>query len=444
MRTYDVIVVGAGHSGASSAIALRQHGFTGSVAIVGEEPELPYERPPLSKEYLAQEKSFERIMIRPANFWGDKGIEMILDRRVDAIDPETRMVTLASGETLGYGKLIWATGGRPRRLTCGGHDLAGLHSVRSRADVDQIMNELPNVRKVVVVGGGYIGLEAAAVLAKLAKHVTVVEAQDRVLARVAGVALSRFFEAQHRDHGVEVRLGVSVDCVVGTGRVSAVRLTTGEELAADLIIVGIGIIPTVEPLIAAGARGGNGVAVDAECRTSLPDIFAIGDCALHANSFADDLPVRVESVQNANDMAQAVAKAIVGNPQPYSAVPWFWSNQYDLKLQTVGLSMGHDTEILRGDPATRSFSVVYLKQGRVCALDCVNATRDYVQGRALVVARAEVDLSRLADMSVPLKEMPVAPKAMTPSISPQLPRDRTAFAPVPSSEDTHSAPGEAT
>jgi 3-phenylpropionate/trans-cinnamate dioxygenase ferredoxin reductase subunit len=405
LRKYDVIVVGAGHGGASAVVALRQRGFMGSVAIVGEEPELPYERPPLSKEYLAKEKSFDRILIRPADFWSDKRIEMILDRRVDAIDPDLRVVTLADGEMLGYGKLVWATGGRARRLACEGNDLAGLHSVRSRADVDRIMSELPEVRNVVVVGGGYIGLEATAVLAKLGKHVTVLEAQDRVLARVAGVALSRFFEAEHRDHGVEVRLGVSVDCVVGTDRVRAVRLATGEELTADLVIVGIGIIPTVEPLIAAGALGGNGVAVDAECRTSLPDIFAIGDCALHANSFADDLPVRVESVQNANDMAQAAAKTIVGNPEPYTAVPWFWSNQYDLKLQTVGLSMGHDAEILRGDPATRSFSIVYLKQGRVCALDCVNATRDYVQGRALVVARAEVDPARLADGSVPLKEM---------------------------------------
>jgi 3-phenylpropionate/trans-cinnamate dioxygenase ferredoxin reductase subunit len=402
---YDIIVVGAGHGGANAAVALRQRGFAGSMAIVGDEPELPYERPPLSKEYFAREKTFERILIRPAGFWPEKGIHMLLGRRVVTVDPEARRLTLSDGSALGYGELVWAAGGSARRMTCNGNDLVGLHSVRSKTDVDRILDELPYVTNVVVIGGGYIGLEAAAVLTKLGKKVTVLEAQDRVLARVAGIALSRFFEAEHRARGVDVRLGVAVDCVVGQGRVEAVRLATGNEVSADLVIVGIGIVPAVEPLLAAGARGGNGVAVDAQCRTSLPHIFAIGDCALHANAFADGPPIRLESVQNANDMAAIAAKAIVGRPEPYSSVPWFWSNQYDLKLQTVGLSAGHDTEVMRGDPAGRSFSIVYLRQNRVCALDCVNATRDYVQGRTLVVARAEIDPIKLADTSVPLKEL---------------------------------------
>jgi 3-phenylpropionate/trans-cinnamate dioxygenase ferredoxin reductase subunit len=232
---------------------------------------------------------------------------------------------------------------------------------------------------------------SAAVLAKFGKKVVLLEALDRVLARVAGEDLSRFYEAEHRAHGVEVRLGAAVDCIEGTDKVSGVRMHDGEVIPAQMVIVGIGIIPAVEPLIAAGAEGGNGVAVDHQCRTSLPDIFAIGDCALHANGFADGLPIRLESVQNANDQATLVARTVMGQDLAYDAVPWFGSNQYDLRLQTVGLSTGHDATVLRGDPASRSFSVIYLKEGRVIALDCVNATKDYVQGRKLVVERASPD-----------------------------------------------------
>ena len=405
MEAFDVVIVGAGHGGAQAAIALRQRKFEGTVALIGEEPALPYERPPLSKEYLSGEKAFERLLIRPPAFWADKDVAMLTGRRVDAVEPTSKTLTLSDGSTVSYGTLVWATGGHARRMTCSGHDLAGVHSVRSRADVDTLMAELPAVERVVVVGGGYIGLEAAAVLSKLGKQVTVLEAQDRVLARVAGVALSRHIEEVHRSHGVDVRLGVGVECILGTDRVRAVRLADGTELPADLVIVGIGIVPAVAPLLDAGARGGNGVAVDAECRTSLPDVFAIGDCALHANRFADDMPIRLESVQNANDMATTAAKTITGAPEPYDAVPWFWSHQYDLRLQTVGLSVGHDQEVVRGDPATGSFSIVYLKDGSVRALDCVNATRDYVQGRALVVARAPVPTDLLADASRPLKDL---------------------------------------
>ncbi len=403
---YDVLIVGAGHAGAQAAVALRQRGFTGSIGMAGEEPEIPYERPPLSKDYLSGEKSFERILIRPATFWAERGVAMLTGRRVVSIDVDAHRVTTADGGTIGYGTLIWAAGGHARRLTCAGHDLVGVHGVRSRADVDRMMGELATTRRVCVIGGGYIGLEAAAVLAKLGKSVVVLEAQDRVLARVAGVALSRAYEAEHRAHGVEVRLGTVVDCIVERdGRACGVRLADGEVIGCEMVIVGIGIVPAVAPLIAAGARGGNGVAVDEHCRTSLPDVFAIGDCAMHANAFAEGMPIRLESVQNANDMATTAARAIVGAPEPYHAVPWFWSNQYDLKLQTVGLSVGHDAEVLRGDPAARSYSVIYLKQGRVIALDCVNAVRDYVQGRALVTGGLTVDPARLADPMVPLKEM---------------------------------------
>jgi 3-phenylpropionate/trans-cinnamate dioxygenase ferredoxin reductase subunit len=403
---YDILIVGAGHGGAQAAIALRQNKFAGTIAIVGDEPELPYERPPLSKDYLAGDKPFERIMIRPPAFWAEREVAMLTSRRVVTVDPEAHQVTTDDGATIGYGHLIWATGGAPRHLTCAGHDLVGVHTVRTRADADRMMGEMAGVTNAVVIGGGYIGLEAAAVLAKFGKHVTVLEALDRVLARVAGEPLSRFYEAEHRDHGVDVRLNARVDCIVEQdGRAVGVQMADGEILPAQMVIVGIGIIPAVQPLIAAGAEGGNGVAVDTLCRTSLPDIFAIGDCALHANRFADGAHIRLESVQNANDQATTVAKMIMGNPIEYDAIPWFWSNQYDLRLQTVGLSIGFDTALVRGDPATRSFSVIYLKQGRVLALDCVNATRDYVQGRALVLDGAKPDPVRLADPAIPLKQV---------------------------------------
>jgi 3-phenylpropionate/trans-cinnamate dioxygenase ferredoxin reductase subunit len=406
MNDYDIVIVGGGHAGAQAAIALRQNKFEGTIAIVGDEPELPYERPPLSKDYLSGEKAFERILIRPAAFWQERNITMLPGKRVVRVEAQAHRIETEAGEAIGYGHLIWATGGSPRSLICSGHDLAGVHAIRTRADVDRLMGELATTGRVVVIGGGYIGLEAAAVLTKLGKHVTVLEALDRVLARVAGEPLSRFYEAEHRAHGVDVRLGAKVAHIEEKdGRATGVRLADDEILPCEMVIVGIGIIPAVDPLLAAGAEGGNGVSVDAQCRTTLPDIFAIGDCALHANGFADGAAIRLESVQNANDMANAVAKTLTGAPTDYHAVPWFWSNQYDLRLQTVGLSIGHDTAVLRGDPASRSFSLIYLKQGRVIALDCVNKVRDYVQGRALVAEGKSPDPARLADTGVALKEL---------------------------------------
>lgn len=408
MNSFDVLIVGAGHGGAQVAVSLRQHGYEGTVAIAGDEPEIPYERPPLSKDYLSGEKPFERILIRPARFWEERDVTMLTGRRVAEVDPKAKTVTFSDGETAGYGSLVWATGGTPRLLACEGAGLQGIHVVRTKADADGMIAALDSTSDVVVIGGGYIGLEAAAVLAKKGKKVTVLEALPRVLARVAGEPLSRFYEAEHRAHGVDVRLGA---CVTGFaengGKVSGVTLDDGEVIPAQMAIVGIGIIPAVGPLLAAGAVGGNGVDVDQLCRTSLPDVYAIGDCAAHVNDFAGGARIRLESVQNANDQANTVAKAILGDPHPYHAVPWFWSNQYDLRLQTVGLSIDHDDHVVRGDPATRSFSIIYLKKGRVIALDCVNATKDYVQGRKLVTDRLSLDKAKLADTAIPLKELAV-------------------------------------
>ncbi len=408
MNSFDVLIVGAGHAGAAAAIALRQAGFAGTVGLLGDEPWLPYERPPLSKDYLAGERPFERMLIRPEAFWAERQVTLLPGRRVEAVDPAARSVTLAGGECMGWGRLLWATGGTPRRLPVPGGDLPGVHSVRTRADIDAIAAALPGVHRVAIIGGGYIGLEAASVLTKLGKAVTLLEAQTRLLARVAGEAVSTFMAAEHRAHGVDVRLSVQVAAIAAgpEGRAAGVTLAGGEVIPADMVIVGIGIVPSVGPLLSAGAEGGDGVEVDAFGRTSLPDIWAAGDCARHANTFAGGVRIRLESVQNANDQAAAAARDMAGRPQPYEAVPWFWSDQYDLKLQTVGIQAGHDMAVVRGDPTSRKFSVVYLREGRVVALDCIGMPRDYAQGRALVAARlAPSSLDALADPEVPLKTL---------------------------------------
>lgn len=404
----DVVIVGAGQGGAQTAIALRQQKFGGTILVLGAEPELPYERPALSKEYLAGDKAFEKLLLRPATAWEERKIEVRRGARVVAVDAGAREVGLASGESIGYGALVWAAGGVPRRLACGGHELGGVHYVRDRADVDRLRAELETASDVVVIGGGYIGLEAAAVLRKKDKRVTLLEAEARLLARVAGADLSRFFESEHRARGVDVRLGARVVGLEGEGRVRAVKLDDGTTLPADLVVVGIGITAAVEPLLAAGAAGTDGVRVDLVGRTSLPDVYAVGDCAAHANVHAEGREIRLESIQNANDQALVVAKALagtLGEGERYEAVPWFWSNQYELKLQTVGLFHGHDDTVVRGAPESKSFSVVYLRGGKVIALDCVNLTKDYVQGKALIASGRAVDRARLARADVTLKEL---------------------------------------
>lgn len=405
----DVVIVGAGQGGAQTAISLRQQKFGGTVLMLGEEPELPYERPALSKEYLAGDKAFDKLLLRPEAFYRERNVEVRLGAPVVRIDPEARVVHTADGRAVGYESLVWAAGGRPRRLRGARPDLVGVHGIRGRADVDRLRGELEAANDAVIIGAGYIGLEVATVLRKKGKRVTVLEAASRVLARVAGERLGRFFEAEHRAQGVDVRLGAEVlEIEEKEGRACGVRLRSGEVLLADVVIVGIGITPVVEPLAAAGATVGDGVLVDLHGKTSLPGVYAIGDCAAHPNVHARGRVVRLESIQNATDQAAVVAKAIAGTLAPgerYEAVPWFWSNQYDLRLQTVGLAHGYDEEIVRGEPATRSFSVAYLREGAVVALDCVNRTKDYVQGKALVTSRRPVDRARLANADLPLKDL---------------------------------------
>lgn len=407
MDSADIVIVGSGHGGAQAAIALRQAGHDAPIIMLSRDRTPPYERPPLSKDYLSGEKPLERILIRPEGFWAERGIDLRLGTNVAEVDWLAHELVTGSGARLGYRKLIWAGGGDARRLSCPGGDLAGIHTVRHRSDVDTLRAELDaGARRVVVIGGGYIGLEAAAVLRKLGCDVTLLELQPRLLGRVAGETLGTFFLEEHRRQGVDVRLETAVDRIEGrSGRVAAVVTSTGETIPAEIVIVGIGIVAAVGPLIAAGASGSNGIDVDEFCRTTLDDIYAIGDCAAHANTYANNAVIRLESVQNAHDMAACAARGIMGEAQPYDALPWFWSNQYDLKLQTVGLSLGHDAEVIRGSIEERSFAVVYLREGRVIALDCVNRTRDYAQGRKLVEAHAQIAPELLADSEVALKDM---------------------------------------
>lgn len=406
MAQSDVVIVGAGHAGAQAAAALRQQKFEGSITLIGDEVFPPYERPPLSKEYLAGDKPFERILLRPEAFWASKNIDLQLGKKVVSVDPDAHTVTFEGGETLTYAKLIWATGGSPRMLTCDGAEARNVFVVRTRADVDALQAALPGIAKVAIVGGGYIGLEAAAVLRKLGKEVVLLEMLDRVLARVAGPEISSFYEKTHRAHGVDLRTSTGLQSIIHDGAgVSGVRLTDGSDVAVEAVVVGIGIIPAVQPLLDAGAKGDIGVDVDGQCRTSLEDVFAIGDCAAHHNRFARGAQIRLESVQNANDQAAIAAKNICGQDVTYDALPWFWSNQYDLKLQTAGLSMEYTQTVTRGDVDSGSFSVVYLKDGHVIALDCVNAMKDYVQGRKLVEQNTAVDAAALADASIELKTL---------------------------------------
>ncbi|MEQ4563489.1 MAG: FAD-dependent oxidoreductase, partial [Acinetobacter sp.] len=406
MSNYDVIIVGTGHAGAQAAVALRQQGFTGSILMIGEELHLPYERPPLSKEYFSGEKTFERILLRPEQFWQDKKIDLKLGQRVIQIDAQSHRILTQQNYEYHYDKLIWATGGKPRRLSCEGAALEGIHYIRNREDVDRINQELDRVQKCVIIGGGYIGLEAASALRKINRDVTLVEGQSRVLARVAGPIISDFYQQYHQEKGVEFYLGQGVDYLEGDqGRVHTVILANGTRIATDMVIVGIGLNPEVNVLVEAGAAFSNGIETDRRCRTSLVDIFAIGDCANHENFFADGQRIRLESVQNANDQAMIVTKEILDKGEDYAAVPWFWSNQYDLKLQTIGLSIGYDQEILRGEPDSGSFTVIYLREGKIIAIDCVNRPSDFIQGKTIIQQSIFIPIEQLSDHSQALKDM---------------------------------------
>ena len=399
-----VVVVGAGQAAAQCIETLRKNGFSGSIALVGDEPHLPYQRPPLSKKYLTGELGPDRLNLRHLPFYTEHQVQLHLGRRATQIDRTSREVFLDEGDRLRYDALVLATGSVPRRLTLPGSELAGVHYLKTIADADRLRSELVPGQRAVIIGGGYIGLEAAATLRQLGMEVTVLEMADRVMNRVVAEPVSRYYEAEHAGHGVRLLLRASVTALQGDaqGRVRAVLSSAGE-IEAHLVIVGIGVLADDALARAAGLDCDNGVLVDEYCRSSDPSIYAIGDCSNHP-SVHYGRRVRLEAVNNAFDQGSTAALNILGGAQRHDRVPWFWSDQYHHKLIIVGLSQGHDRMVLRGNPAQHSFSCCYLKDGELLAIETVNQPRDQMAARKLIAAHARLDPDKLADASIALKD----------------------------------------
>ncbi|HEX4080366.1 MAG TPA: FAD-dependent oxidoreductase [Rhizomicrobium sp.] len=397
-----IVIIGAGQAAAQAVATLRAEGFAGPLTLIGDEPFPPYQRPPLSKAYLAGTFERERLFLKPEAFYEEANCELILGGAAAAIDRAARTAALADGRMLGYDKLLIATGSRARRIRVPGADLEGIFYLRGIADVDALRAGFAKGARLAVVGGGYIGLEVAAVAVKRGLDVTVFEPLDRVMARAVSPEVSAFYERVHREAGVRFRLRTSVEAFEGAERLTAIR-AGGGSYPADLALVGIGILPNIELANAAGLACDDGIVVDDCARTADPAIFAAGDCTRHVGR--DGALIRLESVQNAIDQAKHAALAMLGRPTPYREVPWFWSDQYDLKLQIAGLARTGDELVRRGDPAARKFAVFHLRGGRVAAVEAVNAAPEYVVGRRLIADGIPVSAARLADGSIPMKSI---------------------------------------
>lgn len=399
--TAPIIIIGAGQAGCQAAVSLRADGWDGPILMLGDEPWYPYERPPLSKAVLSGELSPERTFLRKPDFYAQKGIEVRLETAVTRIDPATRQVALADGSQLPYHQLLIATGAVVRRLTIPGSNLPGIHYLRTMADAEALRAAIAPGVRVAIVGAGYIGLEVAASARKLGAEVTVVEAAERVMARVTSPPVSTFYAEEHRAHGVKLILGAGVAGIEGEYRVTGLRLADGGLVEADIVVVGIGVMPNDVLARTAGIACDNGIIVDDCGRTDIPGIFAAGDVTNHPNALLGGR-LRLESVQNAISQGQAVAKAMLGVSQPYAEIPWFWSDQFDLKLQIAGLSRATDQAIVRGDVGSRKFSVIYLRDGRFVAIDAINQPRDFMQGRKLLQQARNLDPAGAADPAVAL------------------------------------------
>jgi 3-phenylpropionate/trans-cinnamate dioxygenase ferredoxin reductase subunit len=397
------VIVGASHASVQAIDTLRREGFDGSIVLVGDEPYLPYNRPPLSKKFLAGELERERLLLRSPQFYEQHHVETRLGVRVTAIDRTDRRLRLSDGSELRYDKLLLCIGSRPRLLEVPGYDLAGLHYLRTITDVEAIRTDLAGARKLVVVGAGYIGLEAAASARHLGLDVTVLEMADRPMNRVVAPELSTFYTHRHERAGVRILCNTSVTSFEGEGRVRAVRCGD-REFPADVVIVGVGILPETSLAASAGIRCENGIVVDEQCRTSDPHVFAAGDCTSHP-SVRYGRRVRLESVDNAVEQARTAAATLCGKPARHEHVPWFWSDQYDVKLQIAGLSQGYDQAIVRGDPDTGHFALYYLADGELLAVDAVNSPKDFMTGKKWIAERKRPDPTRLADLSTDLKSL---------------------------------------
>ncbi len=399
-----IVIIGAGQAGGQAAYSLRLGGFEGEIILVGDEPAPPYQRPPLSKAYFKGELEADRLFLKPLDYYAENRIELVTGDAATAIDLPGRQVALASGRQLGWDRLVIATGARPRKLALQGADLDGIGELRTLADVDRLKKlGVPGAR-MVVIGAGYIGLEAAAVGQQLGLKVTVLEAMPQVLSRVAGPEIGAFYTHIHREAGTDVRLGARIEAFEGVGAVTGVKLADGEVIPADFVLVGVGVLPNMELALEAGLMCGNGVVVDAAMRTSHPDVYAIGDVAwrplVHYGREG-----RLESVHNAIEGGKLAAADILGKTPPPLEAPWFWSDQFDLKLQTAGLWTGADERVVRGEPASRAFAVFYLKEGHLIAVDAVNSAPEYIVGKKLVAAKAKVAPGELVDKSISMKDI---------------------------------------
>ena len=401
-----VIIVGAGHAGGSAAAMLRQLGWKDGITMIGEEPLPPYQRPPLSKAWLKGEADADSLALRPRAFYNDADIDLKLGVRVTKIDPAAHAVTTSDGETSHYQHLIIATGSRARRIPLPGIDLANVLELRTAADADKLKAVLGPGKKLAVVGGGYIGLEAAASARALGAEATIIELAPRVLARVASEILSNFFQDFHRSQGVTIELNAGVQALEGTnGAVSGVRLADGRVIPCDAALIGVGGLPNEELAKDAGLTCDGGIVVDLNARTSDPDIFAIGDVTKRQLPLYDRT-MRLESVPNALEQAKQAASAICGKPAPAPEVPWFWSDQYDLRLQIAGLPFDATQIVVRGSVADGKFALFHLTEdGTVQAVEAVNASTEFMGGRRIVQRRKKLTADRIADMSVTMQEL---------------------------------------
>ena len=397
------LIIGASHAAAQACVSLRQGGWSGEITVVGDEPNLPYHRPPLSKDFLSGQKDISDILIRPADAYKSADITMMLGTRIAAINPDEKTAITESGETLSFSKLILTTGARIRRLPIPGQDLPHVYYLRDTQDVLAIKADVRAGKQAVIIGGGYIGLETAASLRKQGMEVTVLEAMDRILQRVTAPQLSAFYKRVHTEEGVKILENVGATEIVETDDGLAVKTGDGQSLPADMVIIGIGVIPNTELASEAGLTVGNGIEVNEFCQTSDPDIYAAGDVTWHHNPIYDR-HIRLESVPNATEQAKTCADHINGKPKPYNSLPWFWSDQFDLKLQIAGLSTDYDDIIIRGDiEGSRSFAAYYFKGDKLLAVDAVNAPRDFMMTRMALTKGKNLDKAILRDLEAELK-----------------------------------------
>lgn len=396
-----MVIIGAGHAAGQAAASLRQEKYTGPITLIGDEAHVPYQRPPLSKAYLSGSQEVERVYLRAEKFYNEKDIDLRLSTRATVIDRNAKTVELEGGEKIDYDKLLISTGSRPRKLSIPGSDLSGIHYLRTIEDVDGIRASMSEGANLVIVGGGYIGLEVAAVGKELGLNVDVLEMEERILQRVTTPTMSTYYDALHRGRGVNIHTNTGVTGFSGNGKVEKV-LCGDTEFDADLVIVGIGIIPNIELAEAAGLHCDNGIVVDDHCQTSDPDIYAAGDCTNHPNALLNRR-LRLESVPNAMDQARTSAANMLGGDKSYAAIPWFWSDQYELKLQMVGFSADGNREVLRGDMASNQFAVFYLNDSTVVAADAVNSPKEFMLCKQLVGKSVDADV--LSDPAADLKSL---------------------------------------